>query len=279
MIRIDENTYIDDTLVTCAEYQLFINEMLEQGKYYQPDHWTSYQFPGKQARKPILGVRHSDAVAFCEWLTRRETGKWKYSLPLKDKAEIFPIKMSAKEHLGYWLNEDYQFKWIVNSNKFTHIHDLNHTFSIVQDLALALKQDLTRVLKLDRTQIYLLQQFLGYVGTSDYARIRANLEERALNLAGEITNKDAPTNSIDQIRARTNALTLTLECVFSLLEDLDQVTDRPPFHNLDYKVATTRDLIYNQAIDIEMDLTILQQRIAGRSPAFEGIRLVKERKQ
>ena len=27
MQRIDENTYIDDTLVTCAEYQLFIDEM------------------------------------------------------------------------------------------------------------------------------------------------------------------------------------------------------------------------------------------------------------
>ena len=25
--RIDEKTYIDDTLVTCAEYQLFIDEM------------------------------------------------------------------------------------------------------------------------------------------------------------------------------------------------------------------------------------------------------------
>src|SRR5215216_3807815 len=74
MQRIDENTYIDDTLVTCAEYQLFIDEMRDQGKYFQPDHWTLYQFPEGHAREPILGVRHSDAVMFSEWLTEREIG-------------------------------------------------------------------------------------------------------------------------------------------------------------------------------------------------------------
>jgi hypothetical protein len=57
--RIDENIYIDDTLVTCVEYQLFVDEMREQGKYYQPDHWTSYQFPKGLARESILGVRRS----------------------------------------------------------------------------------------------------------------------------------------------------------------------------------------------------------------------------
>jgi hypothetical protein len=55
--RIDENTYIDDTLVTCAEYQLFVDEMREEGKYSQPDHWISYQFPGGKAKEPILGLR------------------------------------------------------------------------------------------------------------------------------------------------------------------------------------------------------------------------------
>jgi hypothetical protein len=65
--RIDENTYIDDTLVTCAEYQLFIDEMREQDKYYQPDHWTSYQFPEGGARTN-LGVR-TDA-SLLNWINK-----------------------------------------------------------------------------------------------------------------------------------------------------------------------------------------------------------------
>ena len=32
-------------------------------------------------------------------------------------------------------------------------------------------------------------------------------------------------------------------------------------------------------LDTLMNITILQERIAGRSPAFEGIRIVKERKK
>jgi hypothetical protein len=99
MQRIDENTYIDDSLVTCAEYQLFIDELREQGKYYQPDHWTSYQFPKGRAREPILGVRYSDAIAFCEWLTNRGDTDWEYRLPTEKEAQKHLLKRS--EH-KYW---------------------------------------------------------------------------------------------------------------------------------------------------------------------------------
>ena len=91
--RIDENTYIDDTLVTCAEYQLFIDEMREQGKYYQPDHWISYQFQEGTGREPILGARHADAIAFCDWLTIRDRMGWRYRLPSMSEARIYPTKL------------------------------------------------------------------------------------------------------------------------------------------------------------------------------------------
>src|SRR5512139_314318 len=94
MQRIDENTYIDDTLVTCAEYQLFIDEMREQGKYYQPDHWTSYQFLEGKAREPILGMRPSDAVAFCEWLTDHQNGEWNYRIPSSREGKENPAQIS-----------------------------------------------------------------------------------------------------------------------------------------------------------------------------------------
>ena len=65
--RIDETTYIDDTLVTCAEYQLFIDEMREQHKYFFPDHWILPRFSDGRGMYPILGVRFSDACEFCKW--------------------------------------------------------------------------------------------------------------------------------------------------------------------------------------------------------------------
>ncbi len=102
--QIEDHTYIDDTLVTCAEYQLFIDEMREKGKYYQPDHWTSYQFPEGHAREPILGVRCIDATHFCEWLTWREHSGWGYRIPTNIEGKNYPTKPKhASIKLGYWI--------------------------------------------------------------------------------------------------------------------------------------------------------------------------------
>ena len=117
MYRIDENTYIDESLITCAEYQLFIDEMLMQGKYVQPYHWVSYQFPSGHGRHPILGVYASDAEAFCNWLSLSDTGEWHYRLPVSVEAKQFPIKDSSKTPVGYWIIGEegkFQFTWIGN---------------------------------------------------------------------------------------------------------------------------------------------------------------------
>jgi hypothetical protein len=105
--RIDEDTYIDDTLVTCAEYQLFIDEMREQGEYCQPDHWTSYQFPSGQAQDPILGVRSSDAVKFCNWLNKRDNERWGFRIPTHIEAFQYSLAFPIRTKMGYWfLNEN-----------------------------------------------------------------------------------------------------------------------------------------------------------------------------
>src|SRR5215217_6681552 len=115
--RIDENTYIDDSLVTCAEYQLFIDEMREQKRYYQPDHWSSYEFPKGKAHEPVIGVRQLDAVAFCEWLSNRENEEWIYRLPSSNEAEDYKLRSSPTK-LGYWVQDTdshaFGFAWISN---------------------------------------------------------------------------------------------------------------------------------------------------------------------
>jgi hypothetical protein len=154
MQRIDENTYIRKTLVTCAEYQLFIDEMRGQGKYYQPDHWTSYQFPEGQTHAPILGVRPSDAAVFCEWLTGREHGKWHYRLPTSDEVERYPLLVPAQSGLGYWImgldDDEFSFAWIGNTPMGANIlklpceytRTLNRDIDLSIDLAQALLNEL-----------------------------------------------------------------------------------------------------------------------------------------
>jgi hypothetical protein len=115
MQRIDENTYIDDTLVTCAEYQLFLDEMRKQGKYYQPDHWVSYQFPEGMGRLPILGIRPSDALAFSAWCTQNEKEGWVYELPTEQQTRKSPLPERENHPIGYWARTEKKeicFLWV-----------------------------------------------------------------------------------------------------------------------------------------------------------------------
>jgi hypothetical protein len=297
MQRIDENTYIDDTLVTCAEYQLFIDEMREQGKYYQPDHWIAYQFPNGEARKPIIGVRHSDAEAFCEWLTRRGDGEWKFRLPTQKDVDTFPVKSSERSPLGYWIGADYQFAWA--GNILENPRALDHTLS--------LDFDRTRTDALDRARVRALDLDLN----RDRERAH-NLDHNlaiARNLAIDPTRDPTLDPDRDQTPARDLARVLDLDLAHALNSDLafsgalvsylafPRTRDFDLTYALGFARALARDYALNLAsertynldlanalssaqdfaLDIYIDLFTLRERIAGRSPAFEGIRLVKER--
>jgi hypothetical protein len=103
MIRIDDDRLIDDTLISCAEYQLFLDEMRAQRQYYQPDHWPDCEFPTGQAHALLLGIRASDAVAFCRWLSARELGEWQFRLPTPTEAQAHPLPLRIADAAGYWV--------------------------------------------------------------------------------------------------------------------------------------------------------------------------------
>jgi hypothetical protein len=271
MQRIDENTYIDDTLVTCAEYQLFIDEMREQGfygKYYQPDHWTTYHFPDGQAREPILGIRHSDAVAFCEWLTQREKGDWQYRLPIKEETIIYQVLTQNVEGLGYWSYnsslEERVFIWA--SATIPNV--------IEQDF-------LKNILKIDIE--HYRSRLRGYAVTFDSIPLKmGDLNyDRALTIAQQYEINRAIDLDFAQVINSDD-----------FIDRLGRSFDNPnhvkiPTFDLYRPDVLARALVFNRVRDhnhigflsfaFYIDLLILEQRIAGRSPAFEGIRLVKER--
>ncbi|HEX7679408.1 MAG TPA: NACHT domain-containing protein, partial [Thermoanaerobaculia bacterium] len=66
LVRLDDNRYIDDALITHAEYQLFLDELHGRREFRQPDHWTAYQYEAGSAKGPVVGVRPSDAEEFCQ---------------------------------------------------------------------------------------------------------------------------------------------------------------------------------------------------------------------
>ncbi len=108
LVRLDENTYVDSAFITHAEYQLFLDEESAYANYYLPDHWLERQFVMGQGRDPVVGVRPSDALGFCDWLTRRDAGqKWQYRLPHADERQ--QITEQSRVHgdddsqVGYWV--------------------------------------------------------------------------------------------------------------------------------------------------------------------------------
>jgi energy-coupling factor transporter ATP-binding protein EcfA2 len=92
----------DESLITCAEYQLFLDEQRPESQYFQPDHWPGYRHPAGAGLRPVAGVRAADAAAFCEWLSERQAGEWTYRLPTAHEARGPARLAEAAAGLGYW---------------------------------------------------------------------------------------------------------------------------------------------------------------------------------
>ncbi len=93
---------IDTKLVTNAEYQIFVDDMIWRsvGEYY-PVYWSHESFPPGSAHNPVVGLTPDDAMAFCDWLTELHagSGEWYFRLPLKD--EVDPEKYPDAS--GFWV--------------------------------------------------------------------------------------------------------------------------------------------------------------------------------
>ena len=256
MHQIDEHTYIGKSLVTCAEYQSFIDEMRAQGALFQPDHWTTYKFPDGQAQAPILGIRLSDARAFCEWQTQRDTNGWYYRLPTPDEALAQPLAPVDLSPLGYWTlgkNNEAQFTWAGPTP--ANPRALNHERAYALDLAIDIDHDLAYALDLDRACAH----------AHDIARVGTRVQARDIDLVFTLDRVRDLVLALDHIRDLT-----TTNRLHNLALALDRVRA--------YTYALDIDHAGDFVLDIYIDLFTLEERIAGRSPAFEGLRLVKERR-
>ena len=124
MVRVDEDKFEDNSFLTHAEYQLFLDEAKVAGDYYQPDHWFTEQFPADKGREPVVGVRPLDAVAFCQWLTQRDQSEWQYRIPQAGEVGVLKtiFHLEAAADIGYWFASNKGFE----CTKF----DMRHSSSV-----------------------------------------------------------------------------------------------------------------------------------------------------
>ncbi len=89
--EIDENLEIDASYITCAEYQLFVDERLNSQSH----------FPPGSAKRPITGVSWQNALEFCNWLNLRSSdGVFYYRLPTRN--EVQDYSTTQYNQLGCW---------------------------------------------------------------------------------------------------------------------------------------------------------------------------------
>ncbi len=107
--RVDEQREIDPDFVTCAEYQLFLDDMRERGYYYQPDHWTALHFSMGTSGQPVAGLRYEDARDFCIWLSMRQGGTLRFRLPRPEEARQYSASNTS---LSCWCADGEQYSLV-----------------------------------------------------------------------------------------------------------------------------------------------------------------------
>jgi hypothetical protein len=346
MIKVAEDQWVDTSCISHAEYQLFLDEKRAAGQYHQPDHWKGYQFPPGQGRMSVVGVRPSDAVAFCEWLTHRDPEGRRYRLPnasehsgeevacLNETIGLF----GKKRITGYWVISG-QDIWCERSGDNAPAISLDLLQQwLSNDFVLldrTLNFDLARVLDLERAIARAHGLNLDRVHTLERAYVHAHVLDRALDyvlvrvIAGAFELHLDRARALDRALAQFRSLNRNSNLVHDLVRDLGRERDTArflvfskikDFYSELYSVSNCSiirmmiiliviDLLYLQneivksqsrllfflrrsryikiekekiriLIDFYLDkyisLAILEERIEGKLPAFEGIRIVRE---
>ncbi len=72
LLRVDEDVQIDQSYITFAEYQLYLDEKLGSQKSNPPQELNSYKrFRPGSAKKAITNISWESALGFCAWLSNK----------------------------------------------------------------------------------------------------------------------------------------------------------------------------------------------------------------
>jgi hypothetical protein len=335
LIRVNDDTEIDPTYITCAEYQLFLDDMGRAGDDHRPIHWSTERFAPEDATKPIAGIRAKDAAAYCEWLTQWANalgdiylegnipifvGEFRFRLPVLFEIQAQP---SVEPHMGCWCQDgdkhiiagidaaqwqiwrrnlieplQHAFSRSLNSrailalthslNPFfeidsntlsvlddtcdralSHAHNYSQTFSLdptlIQyfDQAASFEQDLNQVcqLKLDFDCTRVLDLLSQLNSVFDYSQIYAYVRENRYTLS--------------QICTYLGLIFAAWNLVSDTCDDMSKQRHawREQWQKMSRQYAAKRDIVFN----LYVFFVVLDQRRSHHMPAWEGIRMVRDR--
>ena len=252
---------IDSSLVTCAEYQLFIDWYTD----FIPPHWRNNSFELGKGNTPILGIRAIDAVAFCDWLTRREVGEWHYRLPTID--ETTQHEIISKQKYGYWVEDDGKYllmgisleEWnAVTIKAIENLLMAESSFSYRYRNSEIIRKAIINRLS-QRTPQIDLDRILSSATKLNKLRKEAGVSNLALDYGiKEALNRTSPN--------RLNVISMVCD---SLIRTYFQLNTK------DQKDQKNSLLV----LDAFIDLMILELRIRGHLLPPEGIRILREPKE
>ena len=267
-------------LVTHAEYQIFLDERRERGRYLQPDHWLDYRFPAGLGTRPVVGVRLSDAAGYCEWLTQRGDGGWHYRLPHAGEGRKNAIT-------GSWTlsgeGEDAaciagappleagrveQYVVLTLARDLARAHGRDHDLDRARTIAAARASDLSRMPARVSVSASDLDRALSRARTSDVTLSRA----QDVALARAIDR----TVSLARERSEESGLDLTRARAFAALGE--RLIDPDLANDLASAIDRARDRVVDRAIDrvlgnvISLDLARASDVAARLSRSLEGAR-------
>jgi NACHT domain len=184
LISIDANRSIDGSTISCAEYQLFIDERLVIGHYHQPYHWNNTSFPKNSGNQTITGISAVDALHFCDWLTEYYAiDGFQFRLPtVQEEQEFIEEFTEHQQPLGCWCSTE-------NLYSIEGIHD-----HIVLRLGDELISELTQLVRaLDRKKdriSHLSQEILRINHTVQGSKRLSHLEyllDREIGVRGALS--------------------------------------------------------------------------------------------
>lgn len=253
------------SLITCAEYQLFLDDLCAQGKWPQPDHWLRERFPKGQGHAPVLGVRPSDAVAFCNWLTARERRGWRYQIPAAGEIQSAQrdqrLSAQMKHGAGYWNAGGIEYERDARAQRFITEEMLHKQLSEDLDRARALARASDLASALDRA----------------LARARAG----ARDLIEYATTWENAAQGLRQL-IRLSGLLLAEVLLWEVEHPTSWQRKRGPLRWFGRATHQNEAALRQAAdgyLDLYVDFVILEARIQETLQPFEGILLVRERQQ
>ncbi len=259
-----EEVVVSPSFINCAEYQLFLDG--QQGddaeQVAAPDHWKEAYFRSGHGQQPILGLRPSDASAFCAWLATRDGGAWHYRLPTRGEQDaVKRALLDDAEKLppscGFWVDRT-RLAWVkevgpklaegriherfardhdqlANAHQNTELGDIAACLEGIQGLALARSHhvDLANALMAIRDRLSERERSLRSMYEEAKAQV-VRIESNHKHVQNEQTSKRAELAAIMRGSLRSeqieNSMYSTIELDFhnEQREKIDRLTAQRP---------------------------------------------------